>query len=61
MEYGINLQLNDSVKNCRFYVIGGVFDKPARASIINSNLSYGYYGCIKCYQRGESFKTDNGI
>lgn len=41
----------------RVFVTSGVFDKPARAAILNTIQFNGKYGCIKCYQPGESIKS----
>jgi hypothetical protein len=41
-----------SKKVIRFFLIIGVFDKPARASFFNIISSNGYYGCLRCLQPG---------
>jgi hypothetical protein len=43
----------------RFFCLCGVFDKPARADIIQINSSVGFNSCCKCYKRGESIPTEN--
>ena len=35
----------------------GLFDKPARASILNIKSSTGYSGCIKFLQTGQRYET----
>ena len=57
LEYGMLIR----EKFCKFFVITGVFDKPARAAILNMIGSTGFYGCLKCYQPGSTLSTDNGI
>jgi hypothetical protein len=43
----------------RFFCLCGVFDKPARADILNTNDSSGFSSCLKCYKIGESVATEN--
>ena len=43
-----------------FYLLFAVFDKPARAALLNMTLSNGKYGCLKCQQRGETLPFGNG-
>ncbi len=43
-----------------FYLLNANFDKPARACILNTKSSIGYFGCIKCLQQGESLLFGNG-
>ena len=57
LEYGIKIK----ERICKFFVIAGVFDKPARSSILNMIGCNGFYGCLKCYQPGKTHKTDNGM
>jgi hypothetical protein len=47
--------------NCKFFVIGGVFDEPAGAAVLNMIGSNGFYGCLKCIQLGCTIKTEKGI
>ena len=52
LEYGVLIkQQNHCEKILRFFLLFGVFDKPARASITNCKLCTGYFGC-KCLQEG---------
>ena len=39
------------------FLLYGIFDKPARSHFLNTKLCTGFYGCIRCYQRGESFMS----
>ena len=55
LEYGI---LDDNNQNIKFFLIAAVFDKPARAEVLNVVNSYGNYGCLKCHQKGERIKKD---
>lgn len=52
---------NGVVKEIKFFLIAGIFDKPARACALNMIASYGFSGCTKCFQPGESFRTIKGI
>jgi hypothetical protein len=44
----------------KFYVLFGVFDKPARAEMLFMKQSTGYYGCLKCEEMGQSIIFANG-
>ena len=41
-------------------LIAGTFDLPGRYSVSGSVQFNGKYGCVKCFQGGESFKTASG-
>ena len=44
LEYGLLMKQNNfSKKILRFFLLFGVFDKPARASILNTKSSNGFY------------------
>jgi hypothetical protein len=43
-----------------FFTISGVFDKPARASVLNIKSVNCYYGCLKCLQEGTVSQTSKG-
>ncbi len=45
---------NNLRKILKFFLISGVFDKPARTSVLNIKASNGYYGCLKCLQAGKT-------
>ena len=47
-------------KNIRFFLIAAVFDKPAKADVLNMKSCNGFGGCTKCMQLGETFRTENG-
>ncbi len=53
VEYGITFDK----RNIKFFLIAGVFDKPAKASILNMKSSNGFFGCTKCLQPGISHKN----
>jgi hypothetical protein len=53
LEEGLIIKLDGNFELAKFFLLMGVFDKPARASILNSKLCTGQYGCIKCYQPGK--------
>ncbi|RMZ99255.1 hypothetical protein BpHYR1_030111 [Brachionus plicatilis] len=48
-----------SGKIFKLFITNGIFDKPARSSILNTIQFNGSYGCIKCYQPGCSIRTGN--
>ncbi|RNA17069.1 hypothetical protein BpHYR1_015517, partial [Brachionus plicatilis] len=48
-------------KILKLFITNGIFDKPARSSILNTIQFNGCYGCIKCYQPGCSIKTESTI
>ena len=55
LELGIKLHVNSKdTDDIKFYLINAVFDKPARASVLKMIASNGFYGCLKCTQRGET-------
>ena len=56
LEIGVNLQSVEDYRNVNFYLLFGVFDKPARASALNLVNSTGYYSCLKCLQRGKNIQ-----
>ncbi|RMZ94728.1 hypothetical protein BpHYR1_017434 [Brachionus plicatilis] len=41
----------------KVFLTNGVFDKPARAAILNTVQYNGKYGCLKCYQSGENIAS----
>jgi hypothetical protein len=53
LEYGIKISIDGEINNRRFFLLYGIFDKPAKASILNMISSHGYYGCTKCEIKGE--------
>jgi hypothetical protein len=59
LEYGLSFILDNSYQIMKFFVLYGIFDKPARAAILNIINSTGYFGCLKCIQEGESVSTGN--
>ena len=62
LEYGISLNIHGQIKdNIKFYVINGVYDKPARAAVLMMISSNGFYGCLICLQPGESIATEKGM
>ena len=54
LEYGLRLRVQNEWKNIRFFLIAGIFDKPAKAMVLNMKQFNGYYGCTKCIQPGIS-------
>ncbi|CAF1043166.1 unnamed protein product [Brachionus calyciflorus] len=59
LELGINVLENEFLI-VKFYVIAGVFDKPARSSILCINSTNGYHSCLKCIQPGKRVNTERG-
>jgi hypothetical protein len=39
-----------------FYLVAGLFDKPAKAAVFNMKSYNGFGGCTKCLQLGETLK-----
>ena len=59
LELGIACEIkNGLTKILKFFLLLAVFDKPARASVLNIISSNGNYGCLKCLQPG---KTTNHV
>lgn len=56
LENGLNINLTNIHKNVKFFLIASVFDKPARALVLNTINFTGFYGCLKCEQPGKTIK-----
>ena len=59
LEYGIPIDINGCIRNRKFFLVSAVFDKPAKAAILNMKLCTGFFGCTKCLQPGESFRPNH--
>ena len=62
LEIGVNI--GSSIKdyyNIKCFLLFASFDKPARAAALNMINSTGFYGCLKCTQKGVSVKTESKI
>jgi hypothetical protein len=59
-ELGHVIKVNNISRLFRFFCLCGVFDKPARADILNTNNSTGFSSCLKCYEKGQSVRTEKG-
>lgn len=60
LEFGLQVEFkNKEITRKKFYLISSVFDKPARAEILNMQSYNGFYGCLKCYQTGETLKCNS--
>ena len=60
LENGLSFELEKGFqKILRFFLLFGVFDKPARASLLNLRAGNAYFSCMKCDQEGENVKTKN--
>ena len=57
LELGIELQMSGDFFDSKFFLIAGVFDKPAKSAVLNMISSTGFYGCTKCLQSGISNKA----
>ncbi len=51
LEHGVCLDIEGSLIT-KFFLLNAVFDKPARASVLNVKNAWGKYGCLKCTQSG---------
>jgi len=62
LENGINFlkELDSLHKFLKFYLIAAIFDKPAKAAILNIISYNGFGGCTKCLQLGETVLTEKG-
>lgn len=56
LELGFDLSLSNIVRKTKFFLIAAIFDKPAKAPILNMNQYNGNFGCTKCEQPGETAK-----
>lgn len=56
LELGFDLSLDNVSKKRKFFLIAAVFDKPAKAPVLNMNQYNGNCGCTKCEQPGETAK-----
>jgi hypothetical protein len=51
LEYGIHVEFKNGFQMfTKLFLINSVFDKPARAAILNMKTCNGFDGCLKCYQ-----------
>ena len=55
------MNINNEKKVLKFFVTHAVYDKPARAAVLNIKCSHGYFGCLKCFQKGKIIKSLKGI
>ena len=60
LENGVDFNCNNNPRRLKFFVIMSVFDKPAKAEILNIINSTGYFGCLKCLQEGICEETCKG-
>ena len=61
LENGINLYPEEAFdKYVQFFVIAAIFDKPAKAAVLNMISYNGFGGCTKCLQLGETSVTEKG-
>ena len=60
LEYGIKVKVDNEERDVKFFTIAGIFDKPARAAVLNIINSTGFTSCLKCLEEGESVDTIRG-
>ena len=59
LERGIEIEINKDLKKMiKFYAIAGVFDKPARAAVLNIKSVNCYYACLQEGIQAQSSKGD---
>ena len=58
LELGVKIKLSDIEKERKFFLIAGIFDKPARYSLLNMTSYNGFFGCTKCLQPGISYRAN---
>ena len=58
-ELGSKFRMAGEERLLRCFLLYGIYDKPARSAANNTTSSTGYYGCIKCTQKGTRLKTGN--
>ena len=56
LESGIRVE-NEWLK---FYLLISIYDKPAKATMLNMKGSTGYFGCTPCEIEGETIQFQNG-
>jgi hypothetical protein len=58
LEYGVKIKLHNSSldKIVKIFLVAAIFDKPAKAAVLNMKSSNGFYGCTKCLQPGISHR-----
>ena len=63
LEYGFDLKIENDVSEIKFFLIAGVFDKPAKSEVLNINKCNGFFGCHRCNQPGISYRAtkESGI
>ena len=57
-EQGKFISIGNQMQIFKGYFLFGIYDKPARASVNNTTLASGQYGCIKCVQKGKRLKNN---
>ena len=60
LEYGLKIKNYLGSDSIKCFTISGVYDKPARAALLFLVSCTGFFGCLKCLQAGETFKTEKG-
>ena len=57
LEFGVNITIENVTRDTKFFCICCCCDKPAKAPLLNMQQYNSFYGCTKCLQKAESFKT----
>ena len=60
LERGITVNIDGGDTICKTFLLCLSADLPARSSVLNMVQFNGAYSCVKCLQRGENFRTQNG-
>ncbi|CAF1090034.1 unnamed protein product [Brachionus calyciflorus] len=58
LEKGEIVKIDSNLEIINFFLIFSVLDKPARSALLNMKQFNGFFGCLKCYQKGESLETN---
>ena len=56
----MKFETESSLETYNFFLLLGVFDKPARTEMLQMALSTGYFGCLKCIQEGKWLSYGRG-
>jgi hypothetical protein len=59
LEYGTSVCFADKEHEIKFFLMAGIFDKPARYGVLNMIQFNGSFGCTKCLQEGKNIKHND--
>lgn len=57
LELGVNITIENNTRDRKFFCICSCCDKPAKAALLNMQMFNSFYGCTKCLQKAQTFKT----